>query len=93
MPLVFAVFLITVLLVFAARSQERSRRLAWLTARFTSCTQTIRTAVARGTETLERASARLAPDQRRRVGLDELLTWPEPSRVDPLGGNSEYSES
>ena len=86
--LVFLVFLVAVLLVFAL-SEGRDRRLARLSQFRTDAAQTAGVIRTRGAETIERLAARLAPDRGRRIGLDQLLAQPDPAGAEHLDGPAE----
>jgi hypothetical protein len=88
MAAVFVVFLVAVLLVFTL-SEGRDRRLARLSQLCTEAAQSARAIRTRGSETIERLSARLARDQGGRIGLDQLLTPPDPAGAEHLDGPAE----
>ncbi len=81
--LVFLVFLVAVLLVFAV-SEGRDRRLARLFHLRTQSQRTARIMLTRATETTERLAAHMARDQGGRIGPDQLLARPDPAGEEHL---------
>lgn len=73
MALVFAVFLLTLLVVFL-RPEGRSRRVARSRHVAARAAGIIRAALRRGTETVDRIAAGLAEDHRGTGGVSPLLT-------------------
>jgi hypothetical protein len=88
MIVVFAVFLVAMLLAFL-RPEGRPGRIASVSALLARASQTASTLLSSGTEIVERAAAHVARDQHGRVGLDQLLHRPRPGQADPLDANSE----
>ncbi len=72
MAAVFAVFLIAVLVAFA-RTDGRVRRIERLRALATGAVVIGKAVLARGTEIVELAAARLAQEHRSQAGLDQIL--------------------
>jgi hypothetical protein len=88
MVVVFAVFLVAMLLAFL-KPEGRPGRIARASALLARASQTASTVLANGTEIVERAAAHVARDQHGQVGLDQLLHTPRPGRADPLDANPE----
>jgi hypothetical protein len=83
MALVFAVFILALLVVFL-RPEGRASRIARLKAVATRAAGVIRTVLNRGTETVDRIAADLAEDRRAGGGVSQLLTPAEGAGTDPL---------
>jgi hypothetical protein len=73
MALVFAVFLLTLLVVFL-RPEGRARRVAQLKVVAAGSAGIIKAVLHRGTETVDRIAADLAEDHRGTGGVSPLLT-------------------
>jgi hypothetical protein len=72
MALVFAVFLLALLVVFV-RPEGRAQRIARVKDVLTRAARAIKSARRTGTETVERIAAELAEDHRSRGGVSPLL--------------------
>jgi hypothetical protein len=83
MAVVFAVFLVAVVLVFTL-TEGRERRLARLSHLCSKAAQTARVVLRRGSEAIEWLAARLARDQGGRISLDQLLAQPDPAGAEHL---------
>jgi hypothetical protein len=88
MVVVFAVFLVAMLLAFL-KPEGRPGRIARVSALLARAMQTASALLASGTEIVERAAAHVARDQHGRVGLDQLLHQPRPGQADPLDAKPE----
>ena len=73
MALVFAVFLLALLVVFA-RPEGRSQRIARLKGALSRSAGMVRTVRMKGTDTVDRIAAELAEDHRSTGGVGQLLT-------------------
>jgi hypothetical protein len=83
MALVFAVFILALLVVFL-RPEGRASRIARLKAVAAGATEVTKTVLNRGTETVDRIAADLAEDHRGTGGVSQLLTPAEGAGTDPL---------
>jgi hypothetical protein len=72
MIIVFAVFLIAVLVAFIA-AEDRARQVASLTAFLARAGDAGRTLLCQGAEIIEHTAAGLASESRNRIGPDQLL--------------------
>lgn len=81
MALVFAVFLVT-LLVVLLRPEGRARRIAQLSAFAAQAARIARAILHRGTEAVDRIAAHLAEDHRSTGGVSKLLTPQETGSAD-----------
>ena len=81
MAAVFAVFLVAVLLAFA-RAEGRARRIARLRAHATGAVGIGKAFVAKGTEIVELAAARLAEEHRSQAGIDQFFAAAGRRRID-----------
>lgn len=82
MVLVFAVFLLALLVVFA-RPEGRTRRIARVKDVLTGAARVTKAARKTGTETVERIAAELAEDHRSRGGVGQLLTPADGGGAEP----------
>jgi hypothetical protein len=81
MAVLFAVFLVAVL-VAAARSEGRLRRIERLRTLVTALVGIGKAALAVGTEIVERAAARLAEEHRSQAGIEQFFAAAGRRRVD-----------
>jgi hypothetical protein len=82
MALVFAVFLVALLVVFA-RPEGRAQRIARVKDVLTRAARATKAARRTGTETVERIAAELAEDHRSRGGVGQLLTPADGGGAEP----------
>ncbi len=83
MALVFAVFIIALLVVFL-RPEGRARRIARLRAGLGRAVDVTKSGVTRSTETVDRIAADLAEDHRGTGGVSHLLTPSDGTGTDPV---------
>jgi hypothetical protein len=83
MALVFAVFLLALLVVFA-RPEGRAQRIARLRGVMARMARMARTVRIRSTNTVDRIAAELAKDHRSTGGVGQLLTPADGGGVEPL---------
>jgi hypothetical protein len=88
MALVFAVFLVALLVVFL-RHEGRARRVARLRAALDRAAAIVRAALARGSETSDRIAAYLAQDHRSAGGAGTLLSPADDGSADPVEQNAQ----
>jgi hypothetical protein len=82
MPLVFAVFLLALLVVFA-RPEGRAQRIARVKDVMARAARIAKAVRRTGTETVERIAAELAGNHRSRGGVGRLLTPADVSGTEP----------
>ncbi|HEX7994487.1 MAG TPA: hypothetical protein VF506_11235 [Streptosporangiaceae bacterium] len=82
MALVFAVFLLALLVVFV-RPEGRAQRIARVTDVLTRAARVIKSARRTGTETVERIAAELAEEHRSRGGVGPLLNPADGGGAEP----------
>jgi hypothetical protein len=82
MPLVFAVFLLALLVVFA-RPEGRAQRIASAKDVMARAARIAKAVRRTGTETVERIAAELAGNHRSRGGVGRLLTPADVSGTEP----------
>jgi hypothetical protein len=88
MAVVFAVFLIAVVVAFA-HPEGRARRIKQLRAVAIVAVGIGKAVLAAGTEFFELAAARLAQEHRTHAGLDQILAAAGRKRVDPAERNAD----
>lgn len=88
MALVFAVFIVALLVVFL-RPEGRARRIAQLKAVTARAADITRAVLTRGTETVDKIAADLAEDHRGTGGVSPLLAPAEGAGTDPLEQSAE----
>ena len=88
MALVFAVFLVALLVVFL-RPEGRARRIARLKTARARAAAIVRAALDAGTETADRIAADLAQDHRSAGGVGTPLTPADDGSADPLEQNAQ----